>query len=269
MKPFYFLIIILTLVPYKKLLVNRKLFLLFLLMSFPSLSQIKTKNIKYNIEVKISKPFNILNLEANDNTYSTEQKKMGKRIDSIKIIVEGNNFKRSLYKNESINNFCYIDSLKQLIQYKSGSKTLLIEKISLFNKINKNDFVIKENDSVYNLFGFSCKKRIIEFSTYKYEIYYSTIDQENCFSEAFFYGNLIDQDIWNLFENSLIVQFSQITDVSTTRIYLTEFEDNLNRLSIDLPKYYESKKDKRYNKFSDYLKMYTMSSSAKSPDFEE
>jgi len=124
MKPFYFLIIILilTLVPYKKLFVNRKLFLLFLLMSFPSLSQIKTKNIKYNIEVKISKPFNILNLEANDNTYSTEQKKMGKRIDSIKIIVEGNNFKRSLYKNESINNFCYIDSLKQLIQYKSEVK---------------------------------------------------------------------------------------------------------------------------------------------------
>lgn len=78
------------------------------------------------------------------------------------------------------------------------------------------------------------------------------------FSEAFFYGNLIDKDIWNLFENSLIVQFSQITDVSTTRIYLTEFEDNLNRLSIDLPKYYESKKDKRYNKFSDHLKMYTM-----------
>ncbi|GGC89618.1 hypothetical protein GCM10011508_16110 [Flavobacterium lutivivi] len=138
---------------------------------------------------------------------------------------------------------------------------MLIEKISLFHKINKNDFVIKENDSVYNLFGFSCKKRIIEFSTYKYEIYYSTIDQKNCFSEAFFYGNLIDQDIWNLFENSLIVQFSQITDVSTTRIYLTKFEDNLNRLSIDLPKYYESKKDKRYNKFSDYLKMYTMTPS--------
>lgn len=268
MKPLYFLIIILilTLVPYKKLFVNRKLFLLFLLVSFPSLSQVKTKNIEYAIEVKISKPFTILNREINDSIYSVEAKERGKWVDSIKIIIEGNNFKRSLYKNESINNFCYIDSLKQLFQYKSGSKTLLIEKISLFNKINKNDFVIKENDSAYDLSGFSCKKRIIEFSTYKYEIYYSTIDRKNFFSEAFFYGNLIDKDIWNLFENSLIVQFSQVTDVCTTRIYLTEFEDNLNRLSIDLPKYYESKKDKRYNKFSDHLKMYTIAAPSSSID---
>ena len=156
----------------------------------------KKQELDYKVKSQNKKDKDSVHIAINDSTLFENWRKKGEIVDSIKVIFGNKKFKKTYYKKDNIE---YIFDFTAAKKITHTPKYECIDTTDIKLIEYKSKIKVVENDSIFSINGFDCKKlKVIKSNYYFIDIYYVESDFINL-ADAFIYdinNNLLFQNLY-------------------------------------------------------------------------
>ena len=206
-------------------------------------------------------------LEGKEYKMEDQALERGEFYDSLTILYKGNQYTKTKNKKELEHSYFNLNDKKSAVIF-SDDNQIIIDDLSLNNLINQPCHKIgviqkiEVSDTTLLEFNLPCKYIVItsEFGNEKYIISENSpkltfnrniLQEESC--------QVYQKEIAKIINNSILI-FYEIEAMNVVATYSLEkiINKKLNESEVDIPAYKEKRRDRKFNKFSQRLKSYTL-----------
>lgn len=193
--------------------------------------------------------------------------KRGEFYDSLTILYKGNQYKKTKNKKEQELNYFNLNEKRSAVIF-DDKKEIIIDDLSFNNLINQPCRKIgaiqnvEVSDTTLLAFNLPCKYIVIigEYGNEKYiiaedfpklSVNRNILQDEGC--------QVYSEDFSKLINNSILIFYEiEAMNVVATYSLVVHTPKELNQSEVDIPAYKEKRRNKRFNKFSQRFKTYTL-----------
>ena len=234
-----------------------------------SLNQLKAQNFEGELvySFKVKGEFSI---EGKAYKMEDEAIQRGEFYDSLIILYQGNQYKKTKNKRELEQTYFDFNKKRAALIFGKKNQKIIIDDLSFQNLINQPCHKIgaiqsvEVSDTFLFKINYPCKYIVIigEYGNEKYIISEklpklnfnrNILQEESC--------QVYQAEVSNLINHSILISYElKIETMNISFIYTLEknLPKILNQNEVNIPAYKEKRKDRRFNKFSQRIKTYTL-----------